>query len=61
MRNSWPQSAQRARKTVGEDVLGRAAEVRTEYYAISIERKLSHPCVLTITASACSPFLPGEE
>lgn len=42
-------------------VLGRAAEVRTEYFAISVERKLSHPCVLAISASARSRFVPGKE
>ena len=48
--------------TTGEvQVIGRAPEVRTEYYAISVERKLSHPCVLAITASARSRFLPEQE
>ncbi len=42
-------------------VLGRVADVRTEYYAISVERKLTHPCVLAITASARSHFLPGHD
>lgn len=42
-------------------IFGRVAEVRTEYFAISVERKLTHPCVLAITASARSRFLPGEE
>ena len=42
-------------------VIGCAPEVRTEYYASSVERKLSHPCVLAITASARSRFLPDEE
>jgi LysR family transcriptional activator of nhaA len=42
-------------------VLGRVAEVRTEYFAISVERKLTHPCVLAITTSARSRFLPGQE
>lgn len=41
-------------------LLGRAADVRTEYYAISVERKLKHPCVLAITASARSHFLPSQ-
>jgi LysR family transcriptional activator of nhaA len=42
-------------------VLGRVAEIRTEYFAISVERKLTHPCVLAITASARSRFLPEPE
>jgi LysR family transcriptional activator of nhaA len=47
--------------TAGElQILGRIAEVRTEYFAISVERKLTHPCVLAITTSARSRFLPGE-
>lgn len=42
-------------------VFGRAAEVRSEYFAISVERKLSHPCVLAITTSARSRFLPEQD
>lgn len=33
-------------------VLGRAQEVKVGYFAISVERKLTHPCVLAITQSA---------
>lgn len=33
-------------------VVGRTQEVRASYYAISVERRLSHPCVLAVTASA---------
>lgn len=32
--------------------LGRSVEVRACYYAISVERPLTHPCVLAITRSA---------
>jgi hypothetical protein len=32
-------------------VLGRAEEVRIEYYAISVERR-PHPCVLAISEAA---------
>lgn len=42
-------------------VLGHAPEVRSDYYAISVERKLTHPCVLAITTTARSRFLPGQE
>ena len=35
-------------------VLGRAEEVRIEYYAISVERRLTHPCVLAISDAAKS-------
>ncbi|MFZ2268974.1 MAG: transcriptional activator NhaR [Azonexus sp.] len=33
-------------------VLGRTQEVKASYFAISVERKLTHPCVLAITQSA---------
>jgi LysR family transcriptional activator of nhaA len=46
--------------TGDQQVLGRAADIRSEYYAISVERKLTHPCVLAITASARSRFVPGQ-
>lgn len=43
-------------------VLGRAPELRIEYFALSVERKVRHPCVLAITASARSGLdrEPGE-
>ena len=34
------------------EVLGRTDEVRATYYAISVERRLTHPCVVAITQSA---------
>ena len=33
-------------------VLGRADDLRLEYYALSVERKLRHPCVVAIADSA---------
>ncbi len=33
-------------------VLGRTNQVRATYYAISVERRLTHPCVVAITKSA---------
>lgn len=36
----------------GLTVLGRTNEVRVSYFAISVERRLTHPCVLAITRSA---------
>ncbi|WP_153110831.1 transcriptional activator NhaR [Propionivibrio limicola] len=33
-------------------VIGRTTEAKVTYYAISVERKLKHPCVLAITESA---------
>ena len=37
-------------------LLGRASEVRVEYYAISVERRLTHPCVLAISEAAKTGF-----
>lgn len=36
----------------GVELLGRAAEVRERFYAVSVERRLKHPAVLAITESA---------
>jgi LysR family transcriptional activator of nhaA len=33
-------------------LLGRLSQVRASYFAISVERQLTHPCVLAVTASA---------
>ena len=33
-------------------VIGRAPDLRIEYFALSVERKVRHPCVLAITESA---------
>ena len=41
----------------GVQVLGRCPEARTEYFAISAERRVSHPCVLAIAASARARFV----
>ncbi|CAG0968320.1 Transcriptional activator protein NhaR [Rhodocyclaceae bacterium] len=40
----------------GVQVLGRSVEARTEYYAISAERRVTHPCVLAIAESARTRF-----
>lgn len=40
----------------GVKVLGRGAEARTEYFAISAERRVTHPCVLAIAESARARF-----
>ncbi|MBL0283540.1 MAG: transcriptional activator NhaR [Zoogloea sp.] len=37
-------------------LLGRAEEVRIEYFAISVERRLTHPCVLAISEAAKTGF-----
>jgi LysR family transcriptional activator of nhaA len=36
----------------GVKTLGRTAEIVEEYYAISVERRVTHPCVLAITEAA---------
>jgi LysR family transcriptional activator of nhaA len=36
----------------GLTVVGRTREIQTEYFAISVERRLTHPCVLAITQGA---------
>jgi LysR family transcriptional activator of nhaA len=36
----------------GLALLGRVAEPHIDYYAFSVERRLTHPCVLAITATA---------
>lgn len=33
-------------------VIGRTSEVQVSYFAISVERRLTHPCVLAVTQSA---------
>ena len=33
-------------------LLGRAEDVNLEYFAISVERRLTHPCVLAISNAA---------
>jgi len=38
----------------GVKVLGRAADLVEEFHAISVERRISHPCVVAITQSARS-------
>ena len=43
----------------GVKVLGRAAGLSEEFYAISVERRLSHPCVVAITQAARGGFLEG--
>ena len=36
----------------GVDVIGRTHELVEEFYAVSIERRISHPCVVAITKAA---------
>ena len=36
----------------GAEVIGSSAELVEEFYAVSVERRISHPCVLAITDAA---------
>lgn len=36
----------------GVRALGRTAEIREEFFALSVERRLTHPCVVAITQAA---------
>ncbi len=40
------------RAQFGVSVIGRTAELVEEFYAVSIERRITHPCVLAITDAA---------
>jgi LysR family transcriptional activator of nhaA len=38
----------------GVEVIGRSEELREEFYAVSVEKRISHPCVVAITDAARS-------
>jgi LysR family transcriptional activator of nhaA len=40
----------------GVEVLGRAAELVEEFFGVSVERRVRHPCVVAITQSAREQF-----
>jgi LysR family transcriptional activator of nhaA len=42
-------------------LLGHADRVRIDYFAISVQRRLTHPCVLAITATADASLRDGGE
>lgn len=42
-------------------VIGRTNEIQVSYFAISVERRLTHPCVLAVTQSAQRMILPSEQ
>ncbi len=44
----------------GAVALGETAEVVAEYFAISVERRLTHPCVLAITQAARERIFRGD-
>lgn len=39
---------------------GRSEELASEYFAISAERRVSHPCVLAVTRAARGSLLHGD-
>ena len=41
----------------GVEVIGRTTELLEEFYAISVERRITHPCVVAITRAARVQFL----
>lgn len=41
----------------GVEVLGRTTELVEEFFAISVERRITHPCVVAITEAAREQFL----
>ncbi|RZI85515.1 MAG: transcriptional activator NhaR [Rubrivivax sp.] len=43
----------------GVEVLGRTAELVDEFYAISVERRITHPCVVAITQTARTALFSG--
>jgi len=42
-------------------VLGRSAELVEEFFAISVERRITHPCVVAITEAARGQFLAASK
>lgn len=42
------------KKQYGVRVIGRTTEVKERFYAISVERRITHPAVLEITEAARS-------
>lgn len=47
------------RQQTGVRVIGRAEEVRQQFYALSVERKIKHPAVVTICKSAREDIFGG--
>ena len=41
----------------GVEVVGRTQELQEEFFAISVERRITHPCVVAITQAARGKFL----
>ena len=36
----------------GVEVIGRSADLVEEFFAVSVERRITHPCVVAITQAA---------
>lgn len=45
----------------GVEVLGRSDTLVEAFYAISVERRITHPCVVAITAAARGQFLAQQD
>jgi LysR family transcriptional activator of nhaA len=45
-------TAHEIRKTHGVHLVGRTEEVREEFFAITVERRITHPAVDAITGAA---------
>ena len=45
----------------GVEVLGRSETLVEAFYAISLERRITHPCVAAITAAARGQFLAQRD
>lgn len=43
----------------GVDVVGRSDELREDFFAVSVERRITHPCVVAITTAARSTLFGG--
>ena len=45
----------------GVEVIGRTEEIMEYFYAVSVERRITHPCVAAITESARRQFLTHQK
>jgi LysR family transcriptional activator of nhaA len=43
----------------GVEVIGRSEELVEEFFAVSVERRISHPCVAAITQNARGRLFNG--
>jgi LysR family transcriptional activator of nhaA len=41
-------------------VIGPTEQVRKQFYAITVERKISHPAIAAITETACEWLVLGD-